>query len=278
VGASSLFARPLLADALAASEFLNVGSDFRYVTAGAFLQSARFGRRMEEAFCDPAELKPEPTTDAEAWDDALRARVGLFSPGGPFAQQFARNSTVLVVNDTVFAHAGLKPVHVRFGLERLNRDVSRWMLGDNSAELEPALELAQGLRGALGDSVVWGREVGREVWKTEAERYTSCRVARQTLAMIPGARRLVVGHTPQLRGVNCACDGFVWRIDVGLSRGVLGAAPQALEIVGDEVRVLGGQPQTAKELEEEDDETGTIWQAWPPRLLTLSRAGRTASS
>lgn len=30
----------------------------------------------------------------------------------------------------------------------------------------------------------------------------------------------------------------VWRIDVGLSRGVLGAGPQVLEIDGDEVRVL----------------------------------------
>ncbi len=31
----------------------------------------------------------------------------------------------------------------------------------------------------------------------------------------------------------------VWRIDVGLSRGVLGAGPQVLEIDGDQVRVLG---------------------------------------
>lgn len=31
----------------------------------------------------------------------------------------------------------------------------------------------------------------------------------------------------------------MWRIDVGLSRGVLGAPPQVLEIVGDQLTVLG---------------------------------------
>ena len=32
---------------------------------------------------------------------------------------------------------------------------------------------------------------------------------RQALAAIPGAKRLVVGHTPQLAGCNCVCDGLV---------------------------------------------------------------------
>lgn len=57
--------------------------------------------------------------------------------------------------------------------------------------------------------------------------------------MVPGASRLVVGHTPQRGGCNSACDGAVWRVDVGLSRGVFGAGAQVLEIDGDRVRVLG---------------------------------------
>ena len=215
-------------------EILNVSGDFRYVTAGAFQESARFGRRLEELFGD----SDPPAGDVEgedAWEAALRTRVGLFSPGGPLAQQFARNSTVLVVNDTVFAHGGLLPAHVRFGLDRLNASVSRWMLGDYSAELEEALELAAG----TNSSVVWNRQFAKEHWRTPAERYTQCSIMRQALALIPGVKRLVVGHTPQKGGCNCECDGQVWRIDVGLSRGVLGAGPQVLEIDGDEVRVLG---------------------------------------
>jgi len=235
-------------------EILNVSGDFRYVTAGAFQESARFGRRLEELFGDGdgGAAREEPAGEEEAWNAALSTRIGLFSPGGPLAQQFARNSTVLIVNDTVFAHGGLLPSHVRFGLERINESVSRWMLGDFSAELEEALKLAAGTT----SSVVWNRQFARERWKTPAERYTQCSIARQALALIPGARRLVIGHTPQRSGCNSECDGLVWRVDVGLSRGVFGAGPQVLEIDGDLVRVLGepGGAAGREEAEEEDEE------------------------
>lgn len=218
-------------------EILNVSCDFSYVTAGAFQESARFGRRLEELFgdTDASGGGADPDNEKDAWQAALRARVGLFAPGGPLAQQFARNSTVLVVNDTVFAHGGLLPVHVRYGLERINEGVSRWMLGDDSDDLRQALEYATGPQ----SSVVWNRQFAREKgWRNPAVRYAQCGLLRQALSMIPGAKRLVVGHTPQRGGCNCECDGLVWRVDVGLSRGVFGSPPQVLEIDGDTVRVL----------------------------------------
>lgn len=48
---------------------------------------------------------------------------------------------------------------------------------------------------------------------------------RATLESL-NARAMVVGHTPQMSGVNCECDGRVWRVDAGMSSGVLDAAPQ----------------------------------------------------
>jgi hypothetical protein len=48
---------------------------------------------------------------------------------------------------------------------------------------------------------------------------------------------MVVGHTVQHQGVNSACDGRVWRIDVGLSR-YFGGPIQALEIRGNDVAAL----------------------------------------
>ena len=45
-----------------------------------------------------------------------------------------------------------------------------------------------------------------------------------------GCDRLVVGHTPQLGGANCECGGMVWRLDVGMSSGVLNARPAVLEL------------------------------------------------
>jgi hypothetical protein len=192
-------------------EILNVSGDFRYVTAGAFQESARFGRRLEELFGDVDATggpRGDPANEDDAWETALRTRVGLFAPGGPLAQQFARHSTVLVVNDTVFAHGGLLPQHVSYGLERLNAGVSRWMLGESAEELEEALALAAG----RSDSVVWNRQFAKERWRTPAERYRQCNILRQVLALVPGAKRLVVGHTPQQGGCNCECDGSVrWR-------------------------------------------------------------------
>jgi hypothetical protein len=62
----------------------------------------------------------------------------------------------------------------------------------------------------------------------------------QVFSMLPGnVTRMVVGHTPQPDGANEVCRGGVWRIDVGMSRGVLKGTPQALEIrPGQNVRVL----------------------------------------
>jgi hypothetical protein len=48
---------------------------------------------------------------------------------------------------------------------------------------------------------------------------------------------MVVGHTVQHRGVNGACEGHLWRIDVGLSH-YFGGPIQVLEIRGDDIAVL----------------------------------------
>ena len=43
---------------------------------------------------------------------------------------------------------------------------------------------------------------------------------------IPGAQRMVVGHTIQGQGINSACEGRVFRVDVGMSRGCGDGEPQ----------------------------------------------------
>lgn len=44
--------------------------------------------------------------------------------------------------------------------------------------------------------------------------------------MLPGAARMVVGHTIQDAGINAACGGRVFRIDVGLSKGCGNGEPE----------------------------------------------------
>jgi hypothetical protein len=66
-----------------------------------------------------------------------------------------------------------------------------------------------------------------------------CGVLGQTLKAL-GAKRLVVGHTVQKGGITSACDGALWRIDVGMASHY-GGRVQVLEIAGDVVRILDPQ-------------------------------------
>ena len=89
-------------------EVLNVSGDFRYVSRGAFGESTRFSQHLVKLFGD--KFRDAFGVDEEdAWARQSKARIGLFSPGGPLAQQLSMHHTVLIVNDTVFAHGGLVP-------------------------------------------------------------------------------------------------------------------------------------------------------------------------
>ena len=80
------------------------------------------------------------------------------------------------------------------------------------------------------DGPVWTR-----VYSLEGQP-ADCEQLGRALTML-GAKRMVVGHTPQAHGITSACDGRVWRIDVGMSKFYAGPI-QALAIEGDAVTVL----------------------------------------
>lgn len=204
-------------------EALNVCGDFRYATPGGFREAALAAGLTGAA--------------AAGLDGQLRARAALYAPGGPMALELALNPTVLVVGDTVFAHGGIVPAHVQAGFKELNASVAAWMRGDRGADgsAAPPPFLAMG----DSQSVMWNRAYGKERYGSPAERYHACRQLSAALDLA-GAARLVVGHTPQLGGCNCECGGRVWRVDVGMSSGVLDARPSVLELPpdGSDPRVL----------------------------------------
>ena len=84
------------------------------------------------------------------------------------------------------------------------------------------------------EAVVWARD-----YSQEDPAKCDCNILEKTLRGVPGAARVVVGHTIQSSGINSACGGKVYRIDVGLSKGCGDGAPEVLEILKDkEVRRL----------------------------------------
>lgn len=180
-------------------EILNVGGDFRYVS-------------------------PDGIRDYTSQE----GRKGAFKPGGPVATILAGQPVVAIVGDTVFTHGGLLPRHVHHGelsLQAINRTNSVWMLGRSRSERPPTVLESI-------DSPVWTR---RYSWG--AVDRSKCAEVTKTLAKV-GAKRLVVGHTVQDRGISSSCNGAIWRIDTGMSS-YYGGPIQVLEIVADRVRVIG---------------------------------------
>jgi hypothetical protein len=198
-------------------ELMNVAGDFRYVTQGGFKD---FEGLPGMPLSDPrvAEL-PAPS----------RARAAAFLPGAPYAKRLAKRDVIAVVGDTVFVHGGLLPQHVSYGIDRINSEARAWMNGD--AKSQPSILSAE-------DAPVWSRHYGGPSVGAR-----DCEALSRALAAVP-AKRLVVGHTVQKGGISSACDGKVWRIDVGLAA-FYGGRPEVLEITGDTVRVLRVEPSAA---------------------------------
>ena len=194
-------------------ETMNARGDLRYVTPGGFEDFAAI--KLPE---DPGKVKA-----LERFPEQARGRLAAFMPGGPYAQKLATHKAIAVVGDSVFVHGGVLPKHVDYGIDKLNEEVSTWLRTGGEF---PAIMSSQ-------DSPLWVRLYSQD---EGLARNGGCDVLSKTLDKI-GAERMVVGHTPQMGGITSACDGKVWRIDVGMASHY-GVDPAALEIQRGQVRVL----------------------------------------
>ena len=190
-------------------ELMNAAGDLRYVTAGGFVD---FAKVPGVDLADPRGARADPS---------MRGRLLAFAPGGPYARKLATRPVVLVVGDSVFAHAGVLPEHVHRGIDAINLETQRWLRGEG--EISPGLIMGD-------DSPLWTRRFCQDPGPDD------CAVADETLKLL-GVRRMVVGHTVHKEGIVRNCDGKVWCIDVGMAS-YYGGHPEALEIVGDQVKPL----------------------------------------
>ncbi|MFC1609436.1 metallophosphoesterase [Myxococcota bacterium] len=193
-------------------ETMNVDGRMDYVTPGGY-----------QAFWGIAGLDLEAPWLA-VYPGDQRPRRAAFHPGGPYARLLAERPVVVKIGDTIFVHGGISASDVDYGLDRINREVRDWMLDQG---LPPVATTAS--TGPL--------------WSTQYSHSPTaeiCATLSDVLARL-AARRMVVAHVVQSEGINSACDGKVWRIDVGLSS-FYGGPVQVLEIVGAEARVLETDP------------------------------------
>jgi hypothetical protein len=152
-------------------------------------------------------------------------RAAAFAPGGAYALVESHRPVMIKVGDSVFVHGGILPKHVAYGLDKMNDEIDAWLEKKDPAP--PAVVVAE-------DGPVWTRVYSNEGAPAD------CETLRAALAEL-GAKRMVVGHTVQKEGINPACNGAVYRIDVGLSR-FFGGPIQVLEIRGDKIEILREKP------------------------------------
>ncbi|XP_055820030.1 shewanella-like protein phosphatase 2 [Solanum dulcamara] len=235
-------------------EIMNVDGDFRYVTKEGLKEFQDWamwycvGNDMKK-LCNglgekgcvkdlfegiPFEfrgVKPE-------YFDGIRIRIAALRPKGPISERFlSRNQTVVVVGDSVFVHGGLLPKHVDYGFENVNEEVRDWICGLKG---RVSRDLVRGK-----DSIVWLRKFSNELAKD-----CDCSTLEHVLATIPGAKRMIMGHTIQESGINGVCNNQAIRIDVGMSKGCTNGLPEVLEIDRDKgLRILTSNPlyQNGKE-------------------------------
>jgi hypothetical protein len=194
-------------------EVMNVQGDYRYVTPDGFHDYEGTDPGVHGALMERVPVEQ-------------RGRASAFLPGEPIAQRLAKRPSIIQVGDNVFVHGGVLEQHVRFGIDRINREIQTWMATPRFA---PAPSIA-----TTPDGLLWTR-----IYSDGVPTSSACDELGRVLRRL-SAKRLVVGHTVQEQGINSACDGRVWRIDVGLSR-YYGKPPSVLEITGDSVRPITGK-------------------------------------
>lgn len=189
-------------------ELMNAAGDFRYVTPGGF----RDFEGIEELNTSQPGLARVPPSQ--------RARAAAFLPGGLYARKIAPHPVAIVVGDSVFAHGGVLPKHVRYGLDRMNAEVTAWMLGRGRVGMKVV---------STPDSPVWSRHY------SDQPDASDCELLKSALGALE-AKRMVVGHTVQPT-ISSACDHQVWRVDVGMAKHY-GGKPEVLEITDAGVRAI----------------------------------------
>jgi len=189
-----------------------------------------------------------------AGNQATRWRC--WEPGGALTTFNLLNNFVLStqVGRSVFVHGGLTKEHLTKygGIQGMNDKARSWFEDCKPTEEvvltadTPPEDIINAARGRAKDisssmpsflgggpteraSPVWMRDYSKPNDVTPSNS-SALALAEEALEEIGReARRFVVGHTPQTR-INSALDGKVWRIDVGMSKGVMNNMPEVIEI------------------------------------------------
>jgi hypothetical protein len=186
-----------------ASEILNVALTFDGVSAKGFKDF-----EGEKADADDPRLEKVPKQQ--------KGRAAAFVAGGPMAKKLAEQKLILIVGDTVFASASLLEEDVKQGIDNINKEGRKWMLGEEA--LMP--------NSLAGPGPARGEKLrGNEPF---------CGGVESVLGDL-AVQRLVITRGPE-KTEKSLCDGKLLR--VGPAAGDASGPPEVLAIAGDKVEFV----------------------------------------
>jgi hypothetical protein len=214
-------------------EAMNLIGDNRYTTPGehaAFADSQSAARRDRVYGANRAAVEAASrAADPRVTPEQVRARwmaehpLGwvehrlAWGPSGDLGKWAARNPAVLRIGGTLFAHGGISAEYAKLPLEEINKRVAAAMAaGDES----PTGILSNPL-GPLWYRGLVARDADAEMLRAAAKPPAPPLTPDQELAAVLaayGAQRLVIAHTPDLKGIQIGAGGRLARIDTGISR------------------------------------------------------------
>ena len=236
-------------------EAMNVIGDLRYVDPGEFAAfvDRRSVARREAAFESiAAELvafykKKDPALDAaavrKAWLEATPLgqveHQAAWGPDGELGRWAATLPAVVKLGDTLFAHGGLSaPYTVMGGLDEINRRASANLRAREKSYTAVINDPLGPLwyRGLITRGASFEQEVAAAATASGTAPRPRPPIAQELDLVLTafGAKRLVVGHTPNLPGISITHEGKLVRIDTGISRYYKGRLSW-LDIVGGQV-------------------------------------------
>ncbi|MDC0674975.1 hypothetical protein [Nannocystis radixulma] len=185
------------------NEILNVALNFKDIVHA-------------QGFKDYAKEKSEDPR-VESLPANQRGRAAVFASGGAAAKKLSEQKLVLVAGDSVFAHAGLLGEHVQKGIDNINDEGTKWMLGE--------IAMMPDMLAAPGPART-PRLRGNE---------PACEVVEQVVADL-AVKRLVIARPAAEKIDAVMCDGKLVR--VGAAAGDASGPAEVLEISGDAVKFV----------------------------------------
>ena len=230
-------------------EAMNLLGDNRYTTAGEYAafanaNSGALRDRLYEANRAAVEAQAK-AQDPKLTPEQIRAgwmaqhplgwaeHMLAWRPSGELGKWATANPAIVKIDETLFVHGGISAEYAKQPLETVNRRVVAAMA---AGEDTPTSVLNDPL-GPLWYRGLIMKDADADAERAEAKPPAPLLTADQELKQVLaayGADRLVIAHTPSIKGIQITAGGRLARIDTGISR-FYGGPLTWLEIIGNQM-------------------------------------------